>query len=322
MALDPPPISVDLRGASFPEIIHALETVTGESFNNSARNGLINPDQTFTLSATEKPFWEIVRDLSGQHGLQIHGRFGLSVFQAAPGLRLLQITGPLIAYDPVITSTTYFEPRNIPGQPAGQIPAFSLSYSIALDPRLKVAKFIPPQLFEIVDDAGTVLLQQQPPPGPPAWNVNARATLFTAGQLMPKPEKIGKTIASAKGRFIVTVRLAAETADVANIDARLKQPINLAGQTVVISEFIPLGNTIRLQLSRDYEAGAQNQTAAPMSATLIDSTGEPFWSSDLPLGSTSQTINAARPPYKIQFTVTTKSKELALPFELKNIPIP
>src|SRR5262249_54640447 len=70
IAVNPPPVSLDIKDASVSEMTDALSQAMGIPMDGIPINGP-RTDKTFTLSVKEQPFWEVFLELSRQHGLSL-----------------------------------------------------------------------------------------------------------------------------------------------------------------------------------------------------------------------------------------------------------
>jgi len=339
MAYDPPPISLDLKDAPLADVVAALEKATGEKFNDTlavalnraGRAGNIRPGgPTFTLSAKEQPFWEIFRDLSDQHGLVLQpsgptSRPGFRLAQQEPGLHPTQIVGGVAIFANSITRTASINLQNRPGQQV-QTPTLTFAFSAMVDPRIKLVTAQPPRFFNVVDDAGNTLLDL-----PVTSELDRRAALSASlltrfmnnSVSLPVLEKGGKKIASAKGAIALTLQLASDSIAIADADIKLNEPLTVGGQTILITEFTLVGTQLRYRISVKPNQVPSASPPPPVSMAILDATGQEVHTVTFTgSGGGSFSSSALKPPLKLQFTAATKTKDIVIPFELKDLPLP
>ena len=92
LALNPPPISLDIDKASLSQLSKALGESVGVPFDFFDLYD--NPDVRFTVHAKDRPFWEVFEQLSHQHGLELGYLRRPELYTTRPGLASFSATRP------------------------------------------------------------------------------------------------------------------------------------------------------------------------------------------------------------------------------------
>ena len=229
---------------------------------------------TFTLTAEGKSFWEILTQLSDQHGLMLESYNGLRLQTSQPGYHHFFPAPSGFAIFPMsITKSTLIDPQKPEGGPAAPL-EMRLRYEIGSDPRMKIVKYSQPVLEEVVDDAGNNLLA---PGNTPSWTQENQQgqCMFQTEALLKVPANMGKKIAVARGSGTFWVVLAEDVVEVDPKDVMNKE-IKVGEKIVTITEWNVEGNNIHFQIN----AAGEND-AVGIGVTFVDANGKVVWAARL-----------------------------------------
>jgi hypothetical protein len=100
MAWNPPPISVRLEKANRTETAAALSKALGLPMEvwPPERKELFVRQDVFTVNAVEKPFWEVLLELSAQHPLCLNDIEGLRLVNSSEPWRRGTVVGPVAVF--------------------------------------------------------------------------------------------------------------------------------------------------------------------------------------------------------------------------------
>ena len=335
LALNPSPISVELKNASLREVADALGKAVHVKFE--VRDGFApGLEPKFTLSAKDQSLWEVFCELSRQDQRSI-----ILDASATPWILMIQDSawrakapfGPLLV---VPTDITRQRKVLLPDQL--QPESTTLHCTFILDPRVIVLKWGEPRFTEIRDDVGNDLA----PPLDLRANANGGENLLDAmeafhGHVMSPDialktaDKRGTRIVSAKGSVHYVVQAAEDHLDIADADTKAGQTFEIAGNTVKLESLglQPDHNSVKfnIQLVRAMALLANMDNNGPtavqrrVNITVTDATGQEICVGTIQ-GSMRIRYTPITPPIKLHLSVTTKTKDLVIPFELKDLPLP
>jgi len=341
LAINPPPLTVHFHQASLQEVAAVL----GKQLDTRIE---IFPEPipaldigSFTLDATDTPFWGIFLQLSRQHPLQIET--GLStkgtmrLVTNGAGWRTGVLAGPLLIVPQTITRS-----RTLDFQDDGTPPleVMRMTCLWAVDPRVKVAQMGSMGFSSIVDDAGKNLLPEAAPDGRVVFsNVTMRTVYTNANMALLVPEKREARIASAKGFVQMAVALQNAQVEVADPGAKIGDSIPVGGHTIQITSFKYLDTAQpRVDFHLDLDGGpmaapARGPVGAPPRAassasgtrvevTTIDATGREISHAAFSAGGFTASLGGFTAPVKLRFNLASKTKEVKIPFEFKDLPLP
>ncbi len=242
LAVDPPGISLSVKDATLADVAKALSDATGTVVPSwpPARMGGQSGER-FTLEAVREPYWDVFCKLSAQHGLQLQQQQQLTLIIAPPGWQRCVKIGGVAIFPNAITRQAVVNLQAPPGQQVGP-PTMSLSYTMAVDPRVKVQAYGGTQFLSVMDDAGNVLHSEADKP-PQFWRRGRTQWGWMESVPLTIPEKPGTKVTSAKGLVHLTVELAEVTTEVAEIQKNWKTPVNVGGLTVTFSSFDAAGGS-------------------------------------------------------------------------------
>ena len=329
LAANPPPLTVDFKDASLQEVADALSKVLNQKVECDPPNRN-DPAVRFTLSARDKPFWEVFMDLSRQHGLSLQGPGGSLrlITQRGVPWRNGAVAGPVAFFPTMISLQRYANQQSTPGE---LTQSMSLQYSVVFDPRLRLVKFSIPAFTDIIDDAGNNLFHQEAKVAPLS-DVNSRNLwVVTDNVSLRTPEKRGTRIVSAKGSVRFAVQVGEEHIDITDLEKKLGQPCDIADITVRVArlsfqfEKTFAGMSMTLDASRvpPPQPGEPNVLeTSKVTAILLDATGKVAFTGTVRHGLAINASGAYTLPFKLRLSAPSKVKDITLPFELKDLPLP
>jgi hypothetical protein len=332
IAANPPPISVNFQNASLTEVADTFSKLLGISLDvwppsNSFR-------ETFTLTATDQPFWKVFLDLSNQHGLsfQDSGR-QLRLTGQGDSWRRAVIVGPIAVFPQSITRQRSANLQNNPGAELGS-ESMQLSCNVAVDPRLHIISYANPTFTEITDDVGNTLLRQA---APTQTNISSdfNRTLQSAYAPLPIPEKKGTRIASAKGLARFIVQTAEDHIDIDHPQDKNGQSFPFANTTFKLDRFTVQQNANNAAISFSLSAQSpspirlggivgdrQDDPKSYLTISFVDANGKTAFTTTLRGSSGGSCSGNYTAPFTIRISIPTKTKDLSIPFELKDLPLP
>jgi hypothetical protein len=340
LASNPPPISVNLKDASIADLADEFSKALGIKLDPyPPRNQGADANSYYNLSAVNRPFWEVFLTLARQRpfGFYNNGNQTMLSTQTGQNITFGTVNGPLLVYPTSLTRQ-----RNVtfqsPNGPITSPETMSLSCSLILDPRMRVVKYASPQFTEIVDDLGNVLLSQPANQQPTNELSGSRsiALQMSANAGLKVPEKRGTKIASAQGLFRVAVQTADDRLDITDIEKKVGQTFDFAGYPLRLRSYNLTSDSptspinVSLYLISDSSGGrvvlagggpvASNPPTVTIS--LLDATGKIVYSTTTRGGTSLSTSGNMTLPLTIRLSAPSKTKDLELPFELKDLPIP
>ena len=337
IAANPPPISVNFKDATLTEVADTLSKALGIKLHI---NG-VGANVRYTLSATDKPFWEVFLALSRQYGLSLQDMGGqlCLMTQGSQGWRTGLIAGPVAIIPQAITRQRTAALQNAPGTELGA-ENMSLYCTALIDPRVRIVKYAPLVFTEIIDDAGNTLLRRSDTPVANADLIDAsgRSILPQAAYAsLQIPKKAGTRIVSAKGFIQLLVQIGEEYVEIADLEKKNGQSFDVAGRTVRVSHFLvqgtPKNSSINLNMdlvstppnpAANLNPNGMNAATAAtgVTATLIDADGKSVFTTTIRGSSSASVSGSYTAPFKIRLSVLTKTKDITIPFELKDLPLP
>lgn len=335
-AINPPPISLELKDATTADVADAFSKILGLKLEVWPPHGN-GQNFLYTLSAKEKPFWEVFMELARQHPLSlmdIGNQLNLSS-QSGQSWRTGMIVGPVAIFPQNITRQRV---ANIQADQGQELTPESgtLYCQVVIDPRVCLVKYSNPIFTSIVDDVGNVLHREAANAGN-LWDVNGHISIQGISASLQIPEKKGTRIVSAKGTFHFVAQTAEEHAVIDDVEKKVGQSFTVAGTSVRVSRFTVQdqpNNNANISMTLDagiadaaghfQERLGPNPNAFPAVAlTLLDSTGKIAFTNNFRAGSMGASVGGQfTGPYKLRLSIPTKTKDITLPFELKDLPLP
>jgi hypothetical protein len=338
LATNPPPISVELKDATIADVADEVSRALGIKFDTyPPRNQGLNLNDTYTLSATDRPFWEVFLDLTHQHNLGFYNNGNQTMLSGQMGQSYASgsANGPLL-----ILPTNLNRQRSINFQnPNGPIASSETMYfncTLMLDPRIRLVKYAQPQFTEVVDDLGNILFNQPANMQPTNEIVGGSRIAFqmSMGTSLKVPEPRGTKIASAKGVFRAVIQTADEHLDVSDIEKKIGQSFDFGGYTMRLRSFQITSDNPNSPINVNLYINTENSGARVMlpgggvsqppiiNLSLIDATGKVVYSTTTRGGTSLSTSGNMTLPLTMRLSAPSKTKEITIPFELKDLPLP
>jgi hypothetical protein len=297
---------------------------------------------TVTLDAARRPFWEVMGDVARQTGLELRPN--------GEGLRLMR-TGGKRSVPPAVSGAFVLLPESARRYTAIQFRNggaaggnFAVQIQVLGEPKLPPTsaggRRVSPaavRVDECLDDAGRPLVD--PGPGGTVYPNGGGWTMSV--NLRDGPQR-PKSIRVLRGQVTVPIEVRSETVEFEQV-AQARNVRREAGGAVLVVEKLETEDaakavTLHLQLLRGTaEPSVWQQMSGAMFAqlTLLDAEGKKF----VPAGSSSGfdgakldvTISFRRAgannqpmgePAKLVWKVPTEVRDVAVPFEFHDLPLP
>jgi hypothetical protein len=314
-AMNLPPISLNLRNAGFNELADAFNTsLDTDIFRPNPNN---NPPGTFNLDAKDKPFWEVFRQLQEQQPFLVQNSGnGLGFYSTQTGIRNFAVSGPAILYPQNITYRRYYNPQST--EPPNV--SLNITFNIMVDPRVVVSRITSFSISKAADELGHSLAR----PGQTA-STTAQSNLTGIGLSLQAVEGMGKKL-DLECDARIAIQTAAIEAAQDDIQKNLNKDITLGRRTIRISTFTlqPTMINVQANVNQVRTAAAGEDPNALIQYRVLDATGRSIWSFSSPGGfSTSANVAAGSTgPYRLQVSTASKTQDIPVHFDLKDIPLP
>lgn len=328
IAANPPPISLSLKDASFREMVDALNDALqiADSSSKLVVNDANNAGGTFSLTAKEQPFWQIFTALQQQHPIDLLSSptTGTTITNNRNGARPFAIDGSVIAFLDNLSYQRYVDLQS--GDKPTRQSTFAIRLSLGIDPRVHISRLKMPTITKAVDDLGHEWTTPSTAVSSPTYAPSEIA--FSSRSLtLTVPANPGKTLSFTCDSG-VELALASKLVTIDDVAANVDKPISVAGRTIRINSFSvsPTGMaSISVNSSIDPGFVRTGPDANPTTAalTIFDSTGKRLWSFTLSggVGGSFQASNST-PPYKMEIRAATKTTQLPLHFEFRDVALP
>ena len=166
-AINPPPVSLEVKDATLEEIAARLTAATGRPVYQApyrggeeerAGNKVPPPPLRFTLNAKDKTFWEILRQLDAQHRIIFSARNTIEIQagalrgESSPFSRGIIVDGFFVNIPGITRShvADYQAPKDQQLQPEN----LDCFFSVTADPRIFAVAVHSIRVIEALDDAG------------------------------------------------------------------------------------------------------------------------------------------------------------------------
>lgn len=329
VASNPPPVSLELKGASFDVMVDALSRITGTRLDSRPPRVPVPENYVYTLSAHEEPFWQVFQKLSAQDGFRFVYEGGGRLGRFGPDWKEGAIVGPVAVF-PLAIERRRRSQLQVDRSKAIEPETMSLEYIVAVDPRVRIIDFIDCDITDVIDDRGNVLRKAQFEKfmgGSRGFSQDETFELKSVSLLIPS--KLGKTIASAKGQASFRVPVVQEKVDIADPENKVGQEFKLAGTTVTLKRFVVQGSRAAVTgVEMDFE-GKENADAKPgyaepaVAYVVTDARGMPVCNGTFrEKASVEADEGHFSGPVVLHLSIPTKIKEVTVPFELKDLPLP
>ncbi len=148
--------------------------------------------------------------------------------------------------------------------------------------------------------------------------------LFQGYSELQLPDNLGKKIVSAKGLAHFLVQIAEEHVDVPDPAAKLNQPLAVGARKVTITKFQPHDQTVEFNVTAsNLPRNRRNDSAAIIHLQIRDSRDQVVWETEI-WGGNGGSIGTGgfKGPFNLRFSIPSKTKDLPVEFEMKDIPLP
>lgn len=324
------PISIAVTNGSLDDIAIALTATTGVKFGSPASP----PAEHFTVVAAEQPFWKVQEQLTALH-----------VAWSSPA-RVLAISTSIQDWHKappthgVSVFLSHLAKGAAPARGASSAaPPFTGTMALSVDPRMEVVKARPPEFDEATDDLGNhwrVAPQTSPPPADitalSSWDevTFQRPIHFfpaTANGLTPAAPKMLKVL---RGQMRVLVQIESDMALLEDLPNQFNKPLAQGPFEFVLTHVAPRSNSTTTSLVvRPFRQSESVDTTLPINILYHDDTHTAWGLTTLqPAGLDVRTINIPTvfPPLASAQSITmrfpTKVREVAIPFEFHDLPLP
>lgn len=302
----------------------------------------MNVPTKVTLDVDRQPFWVAMRQYCEKTGLRVNAMGGERKFVITMGGDE-SLLGPVVYSGPfmvVANSVTRTSSINLAHDRA---PARSLNLQITVfaEPKLNVMGHdYYPRLTEAVDDRGnSLLVPRQVMYSSMSQDVSMRWTL---GAPLSIPENLGTRLVRLKGFCRVMMQTRSETWEVPNAltAGGATQSKAIGGRRYVVNELKAVGNgdayQLKLTVVREGARGEMwQQFGRGMRVSLVDGDGKALanrgWGQEGPEEKATYTYTFSRgtdtggqtgAAAKLVLEVPTEVKEVEVPFEFKDLPLP
>ena len=313
---NPPPISLSVTNATLDTVTEALRKSLIPSCKLQANNS--QSDRKFTLDAKNVPFWDIFKSLAAQNPMEIvpandAGTTGLVLNGSGAGVYRFERNGPAILY-PI--SIVYAKSSSGQANPADHVAAtYNFELGAAVDPRINVTRCAPVDVLSAVDEQGRKLAL---PAVSAATNyMDAPTNGWNTSVDFPAPEPPAKR-ATFKCQIRFAVQLPELTATVEDATQKTGQIVTLGERRLRLVRCAVQANQLSVQIAPE----TPEPQSPPIFCTVIDANGR---SISLPTqADTAHNIPLTSfvAPYRLVFRAPERTRDVTLPFELKDVPLP
>jgi hypothetical protein len=302
-----------------------------------------NPGAPVTVDVERVDFWTAFKDVCQKTGCYPTqgGMDRRMTLQQNPGATYWN--GPSVTSGPFLVVANRIHRANSVDltNPAAVQHEFTLALSTFVEPKIRVvqANFYA-DVDEAVDDRGNSLVPTDRIYGTMSsgqqWMWNATARLH-----YPDPPNAGTRIARLKGNLKFQIQTRSETLEIPEILTARNVTKRIAGRRVVFKELKKTGEQYEVQLTihRDGLSDREwNATQNPgYSIRLLDRDGHALaangWGSSSGGPTMTYTVNYTRTvwngqrntvgePHRLVWEIPTETRDVSVPFEFKNLPIP
>jgi hypothetical protein len=316
-AVNPPGISIDVKDASLTEVAAALNEATGAGF--TAIEGSME-GVSYTLKAVDEPFWDVFMKLNQQGEFAVQSVQGLRLRRTTGGMRRGVVSGAFLIYGQSLAYQRMADLQRDAGEEL-QPGRLTLSFGVAVDPRVQVVAYAP-VMTSVKDDLGNELVKAggRAAVVGPLGVARRQWTMVSSCELEIVPG--GKKIVLAKGTVRATVIMAQAKVQVDDLEKQGNTPVGIGGREVVFTKFDMKDGRLSVSANVDSAGRVAGVPEAGVALTLLDANDQTVYTTNL-LGNFGGTFGGQhKAPIKAVLTLPTKTKEIEVPFELKDLPLP
>jgi hypothetical protein len=315
---NPPVISVSFSNASLETAVASLRKALGPNASIQTLNqGGYGGEQNFSIDMKNVSVWEVLKAMSKQYPVDLlpgsnYGREGMLLNTNGNGFYRYETNGPAILYPMSISYN-----RSVTGQDEGvnrPQARYIMTVGAAVDPRIRVIRNSQVELLEVTDDNGRTLTggaaggstyYQQ---GANAWN-----TTLTFNASEPRGKR-----ATVKCQARFTAQLSETTVTIDDATTKIGESFMLGDRGMKLTRFEVQGGIIQAQFTCDIP-----QPVLPINYTITDASGRSMnfqtQSGQMRGSSANGTFS---PPLKLTVRTPDQTRDMALAFELKDVPLP
>lgn len=289
-----------------------------------------------TIDRAGEPFWEVCRELAQRTGITVRD-------QRAPGELVFSSGSPDRLFGPTVHSGPFMIVAASADQRAtldygGQRPGtqtLSITLRVFAEPKLRIFGRTPGAVVEeAIDENGHSMLAPDPSAATGLSAVGSQAFPLVVRLAPVSPG--GKSIARLKGHFEVAAQLRSATLEVENLaDARnLATSVGHHRVMITTEAKSPVEHEVRLSVFRDgsYER-YWDRALDGRSVELYDADGK-LLSANRTMSRSGQqaetrfrvklaaTNEGLGPPARLVWTVPVEMREMTVPFEFRDLPLP
>jgi len=315
---------------------------------------------TITLSAEKVPFWSALRSICDKTGVAPYVGYGerrITLMPIRPGQQPNYMkcdavfSGPFMLVAIAMQRMTYIDlanPKNSTRNATVMLMGF-------VEPKIKIvrANYVA-QVDEAVDEKGTSLVPPQPARGRvgafgPAGTAASSGLTWNVSVPIVTPPGSGEKIAALRGKASVTIQTDSQVLEIPDILKAKDVTRPVAGYNITIKQVTKTNQRIYVMdvtISRDEGLDQQQvlQLMTAPSARLVDEqegvdypgAGGGSWGGPIRgAGETKQIdiklqfysrartpAGAAGEPTKLVWEFTTATRDVEIPFEFKDLPLP
>jgi hypothetical protein len=312
---NPPPISLSVSNASLDATVEALRKALGAGTSIGVQNPNNNPDRTFTVNLKNVPFWDAFKALNAQVPIDLipgynSNQDGLILNGNGNGVYRFQTNGPAILYPLSIAYNRQSTGQANAGEQSP--PRYDLRVGAAVDPRIRVTRYAPVEVLEAVDDTGRTLMGPANSGSYSAQATNYWETTVNFNAVEPRAKR-----ATFKCQVRFVAQLSEATATLDDAPQKVGQSFTLGDRVMRLAQCDVQGSQMRLQVTLDVP-----QTQVPVAFTVVDANGRSLTQQTQTGTTRALSLDNMSPPYRLVFRAPDQTRDMALAFELKDIPLP
>ena len=329
----PSPISLHLQGANPAQVFGEvgrqayteLRPIPGDLWTS-------RPWEVVDVEFNRRPFWEVLRDLCGRWGVSLangngDGELGISRDYAGGvmGKAPVSISGPfMVVVGQIRTyrSVDLNQPRNVSR-------STSLQLRVYVEPKVRVLQGASiATVLEAVDEKGNSLVV----PGARNDGMHSSGTWLwhLHAPLMVQADS-GRQLARLKGEARFVVQTHSQRAEIPDVLNARNVSRTAGGRSLAIKEIVQLNGMYIVYVNVQRES--EGTLFYPMSSfRLVDAAGRALRMINQPVPSGGQIElrfqgspsdgEVVGPPAKLIWEVPLESREVIVPFEFGNLPLP
>jgi hypothetical protein len=311
---NPPPISISFSNATLDVAVDCLRQALGPNAVIQLANSS-NQNRRFSVDMKNAPFWEVFKAMNQQSPVDLvsapnYGKEGLILHYSGNGIYRILTNGPAILYPKSIAYLRQISGQDEPG--THTMPHYSLTLGAAVDPRIRVTRYMPVEVTEIVNEAGqplTLLTRNA--------SYSSRPSNYWESTVDINAIDPGNKRATLTCLLRFTAQLSESTVVIEDATHKVGESFMLGDRGLRLARFEVTGNQVMTQLQLDIP-----NPPIPINYTLTDANGRSMNFQTQSNQMRSVSVDTMRPPFKLTLHAPDQTREMSLPFELKDIPLP